>query len=180
MSSARLSPLPLDFSVYAQLRAHLGSASALEAAKPAHKLLAELAASAFSRSPASAPRTILPLPQALERLASKLGELGVQASDMGQVIKQLRSLIGDRGVNPANAQALRDAVATHTGSLPSGGGTDYVSGAASKYLSQLSPEQRAMWQLQQAASRQNEAAALMAALEKASNDAGNAIVQKIA
>jgi hypothetical protein len=65
-------------------------------------------------------------------------------------------------------------------SLPSGSGTDYVAANQAKYLAQMSPEQQAMWQLQQAQNRQAEAAALMAALEKARHDAMMAIIQKIA
>jgi len=59
------------------------------------------------------------------------------------------------------------------------GGTDYVAANQDKYLAMMSPEQRAMWHLQQQVNRQAEAAALMAALEKARHDAMMAIIQKI-
>lgn len=183
MDALRLPPPPIDFAVFAQLRASLANPSAVAAAAPAKELLASLAESLFTKGAASpvTPRVTYELPAAINQLASKLEALGIKSRELGQVLQQLRELTGERSVTPAKALALSDAINSHTGNLSqaSGRGTDYVQANQSKYLPQLSPEQQAMWKLQEAVNHQAEAAALMAALEKASNDAGNAIINKI-
>lgn len=183
MDALRLPPPPIDFAVFAQLRASLATPSALAAAVPAKQLLASLAESLFTKGASSpvTPRVTHTLPAAINQLASKLEALGIKSRELGQVLQQLRELTGERAVTPARTLALSEAVKAHTGdlSLASGRGTDYVQQNASKYLPQLSPEQRAMWNLQQDVSRQAEAAALLAALEKVTQDADNAFIQKM-
>lgn len=184
MDALRLPPPPIDISVFAQLRATLANPGAVAAAAPAKQLLASLAESLFTQGTSSPvnPRVTVQLPAAISQLASKLEALGIKSRELGQVLQQLRELMGERSVTPVKVQAMIDSVKAHTGdltNLASGRGTDYVNANQSKYLPQLSPEQRAMFQLQADVNRQAEAAALMAALEKASNTASNAITQKI-
>ena len=60
-----------------------------------------------------------------------------------------------------------------------GGGGDLIGGAKAQYGGNLSGEQSQMLAMQEAVNRQSEAAAMMAALEKARHDAIMSIVQKI-
>ena len=184
MDAPRLPPPPIDIGVFAQLRAALANPSVVAAAAPAKQLLASLAESLFTKGTSSpvTPRVTHTLPAAINRLASKLEALGIKSRELGQVLQQLRGLTGERAVTPVKMQGMIDAVKAHTGeltNLASGRGTDYVQANQSKYLPQLSPEQRAMWSLQQEVSRQAEAAAVLAAIEKITQDASNAFIQKI-
>jgi hypothetical protein len=178
----------------------LGYTAGAPVVSQASQLLSQILGSVFQGKPAPTSPEFNPaslrLPSPIDRFGGQLKQLGVLVRTLGEVLKALSSLIGQRGLPqlpglPGNPGIPGMPTIPGFPSNPGTPGTpgtpggpvapgpDLVSQNMQKYLSQMSPEQQAMWHLQQAQNKQAEAAALMAALLKAAHDATQGILQKI-
>jgi hypothetical protein len=182
----------------------LGYTAGAPAANQASQLLSQILGSVFQGgkpapvSPDFNPAS-LRLPSPINQFGGQLRQLGVLVQTLGEVLKSLSALIGQRnlgqlpqgpstmpfpgqfpGQQPGGPIGIPGFPSNPgTGQPPVAPGHDFVSENMQKYLSQMSPEQQAMWHLQQSQNKQAEAAALMAALLKAAHDATQGILQKI-
>ncbi len=124
------------------------------------------------------PTALLPAP--LERLVSQLAALGIQSNDPGTVLRELRARISETGyaVTPERTDALSRA--SGKGAAPRSGevgGVGDVSKnpALAPFWSKLDADQKTSIGIQQAMSKQSEAASLLTNLRKAKSQANESI-----
>jgi hypothetical protein len=123
------------------------------------------------------PTALLPAP--LERLIAKLESFGIQSRDPATVSRELRAQVSGagRGFTPENMDALSRASGRGAGPGEVGGVGDVPSNPALKpYWNQLDSQQKASIRVQQAISKQTEAASLISNLMKAKDQADNQII----
>lgn len=155
---------------YAAIQSQLTRALSQIATSPLGQQVSALLKGVVGDGFNSSSGTGLKLPSALYSPPSTLAERSGSGAERTQTYAQRATTMANLDAKSGSGVDLNAA---------SGRGTDYVSANQGKYLPQLSPEQAAMWHLQQEVNRQAEAAGLMAAIEKARHDAMMAIIQKI-
>ena len=121
------------------------------------------------------------LPAPLARLVSQLESLGIQSRDPGAILRELRSQISETGraLTPERMDVLsrssgKGAAAPRSGEV---GGVGDVSKnpALSPFWSKLDADQKTSISIQQAMSKQAEAAGLLTNLMKAKDQVDNQI-----
>lgn len=97
------------------------------------------------------------------------------------VTSPIQNAVSGGGPAASDVSQLSNSLSAMSGGGAAGGagGGDLIGGAKAQYGGGLSGEQSQMLAMQEAVNRQSEAAAMMAALEKARHDAIMSIVQKI-
>lgn len=96
------------------------------------------------------------------------------------VTSPIQNAVSGGGPAASDVSQLSNSLSAMSGGgAAGGGGGDLIGGAKAQYGGGLSGEQSQMLAMQEAVNRQSEAAAMMAALEKARHDAIMSIVQKI-
>ena len=123
------------------------------------------------------PTALLPAP--LERLASRLESLGIQSRDAGSVLRELRSQISDspsgRGMTPERMDALSRASGKGASGEVGGVGDVQKNPALAPFWSRLDADQKNSIGIQQAMSKQSEAAGVLTNLLKAKDQADSQI-----
>ncbi|HLL52251.1 MAG TPA: hypothetical protein VK447_01810 [Myxococcaceae bacterium] len=122
------------------------------------------------------PTALLPAP--LERLTSLLASLGSQSRDPGTLLQEVRAHLSETGraFTPERMNAL--ALASGKGAAPgvvAGNGEIPGNPALTPFWNQLDPQQKASIRIQQAISKQSEAAGLITNLMKAKSQAKETI-----
>jgi hypothetical protein len=159
-------------------RARLAQLAGTPAAKELVQLLTGALPNLAEDAGKPIPTALLPAP--LERLVSQLEALGIQTRDPGSVVRELRARIADtpsgRGFTPERMDALSRA--SGKGSIPGevGGVKDVPKNPAlAPFWSRLDADQKNSINIQQAMSKQSEAASFISNFMKSQDQANDTI-----